>query len=141
MQKEISYIDNQIKLAQDFVKNTRRKCFLDFDLYHLLLTACKNNFVIRFLKKKYFLEVSPQISSLDQQPHFNGLRSSIPLLSALESIKPQMIWANHISTSYLNPWAFQREFNLYDPIHLHFTHQNSVCRVTRCYKRLYIKML
>ena len=141
MQKEISYIDNQIKLAQDFVKNTRRKCFLDFDLYHLLLTACKNNFVIRFLKKKYFLEVSPQISSLDQQPHFNGLRSSIPLLSALESIKPQMIWANHVSTSYLNPWAFQRGFNLYDPIHLHFTHQNSVCRVTRCYKRLYIKML
>lgn len=141
MQKEISYIDNQIKLAQDFVKNTRRKCFLDFDLYHLLLTACKNNFVIWFLKKKYFLEVSSQISSLDQQPHFDGLRSSIPLLSALESIKPQMIWANHVSTSYLNPWAFQREFNLYDPIHLHFTHQNSVCRVTRCYKRLYIKML
>lgn len=52
MQKEISYVDNQIKLAQDFDKNISREFFLTLS-YIFIATDCK---IINWLQKNVIVK-------------------------------------------------------------------------------------
>lgn len=125
MQKEVSYVDNQIKLAEDFDQNISREFFFTLSYiiyYELMAKKCYSKKIAIFSWGFPSNIINRPIATFQWPDKLNLTFEYFGV-----NKPPNDLDQSHIS-SYLNPWAFQRRFNLYDLIHLHFTYQNGICR-------------